>query len=725
MKREMLISRLCAAVVAFLLGFGSTACMVTGLNLPADLWLLALGCGAGALIAVACYSLRRSSIILGGISAAYCLLCAFSFRFQAQLQALGFSAFRYYHRAYGVPIPEWFNGQTADSQLLPLLLIAGLVMTVAAWTVTRRKRAFLAVIAALLPLASCLVVTDTVPDTLPIFLLMVGLVLLMMSQSTRRQSEVQGNRLTAILALPVCAAVLGLFLLIPQGDYSAPEQINSMQEILDWFSQQIPVVDQTTQGELVISIGGNAKQEVNLTRVGRRIERNTPVMEVTTEYAGILYLRGRDYDVYTGLGWEATQSRVEAGYGPSSIWFRDQHTASIQILGRRGQYYLPCYPTQQQTLTSGMLPNPDYLKSYTYEFSPLRADWRVLWNKYQSAPPVTDFAATVDQRYLELPEGTRQRAQEILETILASEESNEELGVGSLPAKASQIEAYVRSSAAYDLDPGRMPGSEEDFALWFLENSDKGYCIHFATAATVLLRAAGIPARYVEGYTVQTDGTETTIVREKQAHAWVEYYLDHIGWVILDPTPGAAEPAPTTEATQPPEATTAPATRPTETPPSAPKPTDPTATGQGPQPSESQFIGLPGDTAGSGTAVQWVIPQWFLTLLSALAWIAAAVLLVIGQWILRRYLKQKQLRSGRPNAQALKRYREAKRLARLCGLPMPDHLTALAEKAKFSQYALTREELGQIDVILTEYIQTLREKPWYYRLICRLVFAAY
>ena len=725
MKREMLISRLCAAVVAFLLGFGSTACMVTGLNLPADLWLLALGCGAGALIAVACYSLRRGSIILGGIGAAYCLLCAFSFRFQAQLQALGFSAFRYYHRAYGVPIPEWFNGHTADSQLLPLLLIAGLVMTVAAWTVTRRKRAFLAVIAALLPLASCLVVTDTVPDTLPIFLLMVGLVLLMMSQSTRRQSEVQGNRLTAILALPVCAAVLGLFLLIPQGDYSAPEQINSMQEILDWFSQQIPVVDQTTQGELVISIGGNAKQEVNLTRVGRRIERNTPVMEVTTQYSGTLYLRGRDYDVYTGLGWEATQNRVEAGYGPSSIWFRDQHTASIQILGRRGQYYLPCYPTQRQTLTGGMVPNPDYIKSYTYEFSPLRADWQVLWNKYQSAPPVTDFAATVDQRYLELPEGTRQRAQEILETILASEESNEELGVGSLPAKASQIEAFVRSSAAYDLDPGRMPGSEEDFALWFLENSDKGYCIHFATAATVLLRAAGIPARYVEGYTVQTDGTETTIIREKQAHAWVEYYLDNIGWVILDPTPGAAEPTPPTEATQPPEATTAPATRPTETVPSAPKPTDPTATGQGPQPSESQFIGLPGDTAGSGTAVQWAIPQWFLTLLRALAWIAAAVLLIFGQWILRRYLKQKQLHSGRPNVQALKRYREAKRLARLCGLPIPDHLTALAEKAKFSQYALTREELGQIDVILTEYIQTLREKPWYYRLICRLVFAAY
>lgn len=724
MKRKKLISCLCATVVSFLLGFGSTACMVTGLNLSADLWLLALSCCVGALVAAVCYSFRRGGLILGGIGIGYCLLCAVSFRFQIQLQAMGFSAFQYYNRAYGLPIPEWFNGHTADSQLLPLLLIAGLVMTAAAWTVMRRRHSFLAVIAALLPLAACLVVTDTVPDTLPIFLLMVGLVLLMLSQSTRRQSEAQGNRLTAILALPVCAAVLGLFLLIPQGDYSAPEQLDSMQEILDWFAQQIPVVEQTSQGDLVISIGGNAKQEVNLARVGRRIERNTPVMEVTTQYSGILYLRGRDYDVYTGLGWEATQDRVEEGYGPASIWCKDPQTASIQILGRRGQYYLPCYPTQQQTLTGGMLPNPDYLKSYSFEFSPLRSDWQILWKQYQGAH---DMSAP-DGRYLELSENTRQRAQEILKTFLASKESNEELTIGAsnLPARAAQIEAYVKSSAAYDLEPGRMPGSEEDFALWFLEDSDKGYCVHFATATTVLLRAAGIPARYVEGYTVQTTGGETTIVQEKQAHAWVEYYLNNIGWVILDPTPGAAEPEPSTEATEAPEVTTTPTTEPAGTTgPQITKPTSPAAQGSAPQPSETQSIGLPGDTTGSGTNAAWVIPQWFLTLLCALAWAATAVLLIIGQWALRRYLKQMQLHKGKPNAQALKRYREANLLARLCGLPLPDHLTVLAEKAKFSQYVLTREDLGQFDSALLEYTQTLREKPWYYRLVFRLVFAAY
>jgi hypothetical protein len=98
---------------------------------------------------------------------------------------------------------------------------------------------------------------------------------------------------------------------------------------------------------------------------------------------------------------------------------------------------------------------------------------------------------------------------------------------------------------------------------------------------------------------------------------------------------------------------------------------------------------------------------------------------MVGQWLLRRYLRQRRLRQGKPNAQCLNRYREVRRLARLCRLPLPDALTALAEKAKYSQYTLTREELGQIDACLMEYTQCLRNKPWYYRLMCRLVFAAY
>lgn len=727
MKHKKLISCLCAAVLAFLLGFGSVSCMVTGLGLPADLFLLALGCATGALIAAVCFSLRWGSLILGGIAAIYSLISAFSFRFWEQLRAMCFSAVSYYNRGYGIPIPEWINGCVTESQLLPLLLIAGLVMTVAVRTVLRRKRAFPAVAAALVPLISCLIVTDTVPEILPIFLLLLGLVLLMMTQSVRRQDEAQGNRLTGIMILPVTAALLGLTLWAPQGDYSVPNQMDSLQEILDWLAQRLPIVEQTSQGELVISIGGTADDEVNLAQMGQRIDRNTPVMELVTDYSGTLLLRSRDYDVYTGLGWKASADRTEEGYGPSKIWLADDEQVSIRVLGRRGQFYLPCYPAEDQTLTGGMLPNPDYANTYTYTFSSLRDNWQTLYLQCENGMIVPE-EPSADGRYLALPDKTRQQADELLKLL-----SYDDLDTYNAEAMAQAIGSYVRNSANYDLNTGRMPGSETDFVIWFLNESDTGYCVHFASAATVLLRAAGIPARYVEGYAVDTQSGQTTIVRERMAHAWVEYYLDYIGWVILDPTPGSSEVPEETTATT--ESTTAPTTPPS-TDGSDPTPsatesvatTVPDTSGQpGKDPgttSPSHIIGPSADT-GSGGGAPTVVPPWFLNLLAALVCITVIGLLIVGQWCLRRHLKLKRMRRGKPNAQALARYREAKLIARLQGISVPDELLKLAEKAKFSQHQLTKEELGIFDTFLRDGIQAMQKKDWYYRLICRLIFAVY
>ena len=70
-----------------------------------------------------------------------------------------------------------------------------------------------------------------------------------------------------------------------------------------------------------------------------------------------------------------------------------------------------------------------------------------------------------------------------------------------------------------------MP-SGKDFATWFLNESDTGYCVHFATAGTLMLRALGIPARYVTGYYATAYANQTVTVTTDNAHAWVEYYSD-------------------------------------------------------------------------------------------------------------------------------------------------------------------------------------------------------
>ncbi len=99
--------------------------------------------------------------------------------------------------------------------------------------------------------------------------------------------------------------------------------------------------------------------------------------------------------------------------------------------------------------------------------------------------------------------------------------------------------------AVYNLDAGNNP-SGTDFVEYFLFDSREGYCMHFASAGVLALRYFGIPARYVTGYTVSPSdfvrdagGDFTAVLTGRQAHAWAEVYLDTIGWVPVEMTPGA------------------------------------------------------------------------------------------------------------------------------------------------------------------------------------------
>jgi len=68
--------------------------------------------------------------------------------------------------------------------------------------------------------------------------------------------------------------------------------------------------------------------------------------------------------------------------------------------------------------------------------------------------------------------------------------------------------------------------------------SKEGYCTHFATAFTLLARSQGIPARYVHGYSVPMQGKKEVTVTSAMAHAWPEAYIDNVGWIPFEPTPG-------------------------------------------------------------------------------------------------------------------------------------------------------------------------------------------
>lgn len=138
----------------------------------------------------------------------------------------------------------------------------------------------------------------------------------------------------------------------------------------------------------------------------------------------------------------------------------------------------------------------------------------------------------VYDHYTQVPEATRQ----MLEGFSGLPQ------LATLKEKVVYVRRQLHDACTYSLTPGVLPAGK-DFTEYFLTENKMGYCMHFATAATLMLRSLGVPARYVEGYIAVPgnfrgtgDGFEA-VVRDHQAHAWTEVYLDGFGWVPVEMTP--------------------------------------------------------------------------------------------------------------------------------------------------------------------------------------------
>lgn len=104
--------------------------------------------------------------------------------------------------------------------------------------------------------------------------------------------------------------------------------------------------------------------------------------------------------------------------------------------------------------------------------------------------------------------------------------------------KLMAIKNYLEDNYEYSLDIPSLP-EEDDAVDNFLFVTKKGYCEQFATAFAIMARIAGIPSRFITGYGPGELNPWTGMyeVKVKNAHAWVEVYLEPFGWVTIDPTP--------------------------------------------------------------------------------------------------------------------------------------------------------------------------------------------
>ncbi len=301
-----------------------------------------------------------------------------------------------------------------------------------------------------------------------------------------------------------------------------------------------------------------------------------------------------------------------------------------------------------------------------------------------------DYQNYIIHEYTQLPDGLKERLLEWWRGLHAENEipletqpfyaAERDVSYRNWDIAAKLVAKEVSAAATYTTEPGAQP-QNRDFVEYFLTQSKKGYCTHFASATTAMLRALGIPSRYVEGYIVgqSTFGSDGWAdVSAKKAHAWSEIWLPDVGWVPVESTPAGtavtqiegyspAAPAQSGAAaspTPPPANTPAPAATPT------------------PPPVDTQ--------AQNGTAKK--DPQQdTLLLLIVLGAGAAALLLITRQVIKTR--RENSFFDADTSRAALALYEYLTRLSSY-GAEISQEATAIAQKARFSQHTIDAKELN-------------------------------
>lgn len=196
----------------------------------------------------------------------------------------------------------------------------------------------------------------------------------------------------------------------------------------------------------------------------------------------------------------------------------------------------------ERTVRAGSLQRPGYLlgDSTGSLFNPAHNNFKIRYQGVSRLPQVRPAALrkspsaypdVIRGRYLQLPP-LDARIPELAQSITKDATNDYD--------KAAKLEAYLSTHYAYTLD---LSGPKADDPLAnFLFVRRSGHCEYFASAMTVMLRSLGIPARYATGFLPgeYNDVGGDYIIRQSDAHTWVEVYFTNYGWITFDPTPPGA-----------------------------------------------------------------------------------------------------------------------------------------------------------------------------------------
>lgn len=275
---------------------------------------------------------------------------------------------------------------------------------------------------------------------------------------------------------------------------------------------------------------------------GDESQEKVVCMKIKSDKGGKIYLRIKSFGDYVG-GWQTAQdfgSTLDGDYGFAYLTgtlLEDSGfvPSKIEIENYTPNYLLPYYLSMQESAyevqSNDIVFDGDTSQTYSalfYAFDYVN-DREKLVERTTYTSQESAYYAFAQSVYTVMDDSTRAYMDQIIAENGFDKNDPDVIG---------KVASYVQSAAEYSMKYDRTLDSQPDVAVAFLRDYKQGVCRHYATAATMLYRALGFPARYTIGYAADAKAGKWTEVTGKQGHAWTEVYVQGVGWVEVEVTGG-------------------------------------------------------------------------------------------------------------------------------------------------------------------------------------------
>lgn len=541
-------------------------------------------------------------------------------------------------------------------------------------------------------LVPCFVLVNTLPDLVPLLIIFTVLFALYFSSQTRQLNYAHSGVITAVCAVILAVLITVLAVINPVADYERPKWQDNMLNTVQALTGMKTYNGSGKISSALAEAGNNVSSEVDFSNAGALKQTGTKVMTVVTDLNGRIYLKGMSYANYENNKWSVLTDEQANDYPQDfqafimTANYQERSTVTIDTVNKESIVYTPYYLASINDTFSPvcdvLVSNSDKTTNYSMSVMPFSESELDNFSMDFSSQ-VYDYDNFVKNYYLKLPYDTK------LAMLKIAEENNlTGVSTQNIPQAVKQ---FVSHSASYSLNTQKVPDGR-DVAEWFLNDAETGYCMHFANAAAVMLRALGVPARYVTGYCADVvDGK--AIVTSDNAHAWVEYYDSSIGWIPLDATSSDFEVPQATESVQ--TTTQAQTTSPT---------VQPTTQAQTTKPVKTEVKAK----------------------ISTPAIIVIIVLLIIALEILRiifiRYYRKYSFTHKDYKSRVICIYRYLNKLSVHSKIRIPKKIENICTKAKFSTHNISDEEYKIVlNYVLTFRNKTIGKMPIVKKLYCIII----